>query len=226
MNSLLIAIFLAIVVVRGGGTLSAPLFLELLICNIAVSAAGFSMLKISNIKRTTIINFPLLALVSGVFISSFAIYLLCISFNISAGHGFLYVSIISFLIAAIDPKNFIKTIIFPNNRLIDTIVLFFIGIFALCWGWKILASYPTLIEKNFLSTWVDAFIHAMQTARFYDLKAIGHGDIFLTGISPPLYHQGIYILSGALAEITHLPPLVASTGFLLSIGILTLGITI
>lgn len=221
---ILITFFLSILIFHAGGSLTFLLFLELIIGSMAVLATGFSLftiIKVNNLQCKSLVY-----LLTGTIISSLFIYYMSTFLNIPVGPSFLYFSVSIFLyVLTFNPRSFFENVILCHQRTDLLVLLGLIG-FTLLWCWQISASFPTLLSKGVLLTWIDSYYHGAEIAQFSDMKAIGQGDIFLAGVSPFSYHRAIYMLPAAIAEAANLSGLAAATALLLPIGFLLLAITI
>ncbi len=221
MGYLFIAAFLSLLIHRGGGEFSIPLFLELLLGSIVVVATGAALFIKVNLK-----NFPckwLLYLITGALTTSLITYFISSLFGLPAGLSFIYFSAVIFVLIL---KKLISIKDLFDISKMDQLVLFCLLVFTLLWCWKISGSFPTLLSEGTLSTWVDVYYHGSQIAQLFDAKAAGQGDIFLAGTPPFAYHRASYLLPAIISQAAHLNGLIAATALLIPIGFLLLALTI
>jgi hypothetical protein len=222
MNCILIALFLFVLILRGGGSPTFLLFLELITGSIVILATGFTLFTIVKVKDLQ--SKGLIFLLTGTLISSLLVYLISTSLNISAGYSFLCLSVVIFsYVMMVNPRSFLENVILRYDKA-DLIVLTCLMGFTLLWCWQIAGSFPTLLTKGVLSTWVDAYYHGAQIAQFSDMKAVGQGDILLAGEPAFSYHRAIYVLPAVISQAANLSGLAGLTALLLPIGFLLLAV--
>lgn len=228
MNLVFIASFLSLLISCAGGSPSFLIFIELLAGSAAIYAAGFALftlVKIDHLQCKTLVY-----LITGVLITSLFAYFISTGLDISAGLAFIYfAAFVLFYVFIFHAKKFAASFLFAHDDVFarrDSLIFLGLVAFTVLWCWQIAGSFPSLVNQGVLSTWIDAYYHGAQIAQFADVKSVGQGDIFLSGVSPFLYHRAMYVLPAAIAQAVHLSGLAASTALLLPLGFLLLGAAI
>lgn len=224
LNILLISFFFFALIFHGTGTVSFPLFFQLLAVTLICATTGSVFLKTLRINRLPCRN--LLTIVVGFIASSLFINAVSHLAGISALHSFYYLSILVLLPAIfLYPHSFRENLAYSHHDVYDYCVLLGMLLFIFIWSWDASSGFYALKTTNILHAWEDYYFHGVQIAQFSDPKAVGQGDILLAGMPLTFYHRCIYMIPAVIAEIANLPGVSASTTLLLPLGILLLCIS-
>jgi hypothetical protein len=211
---MILAAFVAAMLIAGGARLGAPAILGLAYGGIVIVSTGF-VLVIWTIGDSTSSRLALAILLGSITTSLFLTFG-CLLTGRSAGTLFVWWSVI---VAAASFWTFAKA---PPLRQFDfreVLSIVAIGLLVAIWCRRSAGLLPILRATGVAPAWSDYFIHATEIAQFGDSIAVGRSSFLLVNQPIVFYHYAPYMLPAALASVVDLPALGLAVSALLPYGI-------
>jgi hypothetical protein len=216
---LILAAFVATLLVLGGAPLDPLGGLLLAYGGIVVSAAGF-VLVIWTIGGNASSRLAM-AILLGSIVTSLFLTGGCLLTGFRAGTVFVWWSII---VAAGCFQTFTKARGIKQLEFIEVLSVLAIGCLVGLWCRRSARLLPNLHATGLVNVWSDYFIHATEIAQFGDPLAMGQSAFLLVKEPIVFYHYASYMLPAAVASVVDLPALGIATAILLPYGIFLTGL--
>jgi hypothetical protein len=212
--AMILAAFVAAMLVAGGASVDVPAILGLAYGGIVLVATGFVLAAWTIGEDAT--SRPALAVLLGSIATSLFLTAGCLLTGRNAGTLFIGWSVIA---AAAAFWTFIKA---PAVRRLDfreLLSLVAIALLVALWCRRFAGLLPMLRATGVASFWSDYFIHGTEIAQFGVPLAEKHSSFLLVNQPIVFYHEAAYMLPAALARVVDLPSLGLATSVLFPYGI-------
>jgi hypothetical protein len=214
-SGILLAAFVAVMLLVGGASLDVPAILALAYGGIVLLTAGF-VLVIWTVGEDVSSRLTL-AILLGSMATSLFLAAGCLLTGRSAGTLFIWWSVIAAVAAF---WTFIRAPAVRRFDFREVLFLVAIGLFVGLWCRRSASLLPILRATGLASFWSDYFIHGTEIAQFGVPLAEGHASFLLVNQPIVLYHYAAYMLPAAVARVVDLPSLGLATSVMLPYGIL------
>ncbi len=211
---LLVAALLAWLLARSGASVTLALIAAAAAIAYAVMAGGRLLLAVSDGPADSLSA----GFVMGLIATCLATYTITVVLPVTAGAAFIAVLVAVVLSDAVSARRS------PNPPIGRPA---WIG-FALCivltavWCRDPAAAAEAVRSNGVLPLWSDYFIHGAFISQFGDVRAVGHGSIFMADYPPTFYHFASYAAAAALARLLDLPGLPLAVAAWLPLGFLAM----